>query len=193
MVQPHDLVVWRRIACTPDIAAESACEAYGIAQPSRFVESVLFSQACSTSVSEPENNSSAGRSGPVRPSSVISMIRRAITKLMAMALWSRSAVLCCRASMRQALFSRRCQSSMRQRRQYQRKHSWASLLVEQFVEVRLAVHHDHLERVWRCDQKCSSVLLVTGRARSWRGGGKIWADACKAARGQRKGVSHHLQ
>ena len=116
---------WRRIPCAPDVAAESGYEAYGIAQPSRLVDSFFFAYAFSTSISESENNSSAGRSGPARPSSVISMIRQAITRLMAMARLSRSAVLCCRASMRQPLFSTRCQSSMRQRRQYQRRHSWA--------------------------------------------------------------------
>ena len=42
-----------------------------------------------------------------------------------MARLRRSAVLCCRASIRQPLLSTRCQSSMRHLRQYQRKHSCA--------------------------------------------------------------------
>jgi hypothetical protein len=46
------------------------------------------------------------------------MMRHAMTRLMAMARLSRPAVLCCRASMRQPLLRTRCQSSVRQRRQY---------------------------------------------------------------------------
>lgn len=42
-----------------------------------------------------------------------------------MARFKRAAVLCCSASMRQPLLSTRCQSSMRQRRPYQRRHSQA--------------------------------------------------------------------
>jgi hypothetical protein len=47
------------------------------------------------------------------------MIRQAITMLMAIPRRNRSAVSYCSSSIRQPLFRTRCQSSMRQRRQYQ--------------------------------------------------------------------------
>ena len=49
-------------------------------------------------------------------------MRHAITILMAIARWRRSTVLWARCSIRQPDLMTRCQSSIRQRRQYQRKH-----------------------------------------------------------------------
>ena len=72
-----------------------------------------------------ENRSSGGSPGHCRPSNVISMMRHPISKLMAIARLSLTALLCCKFSMPQPLLRTRCQSSIRQRRQYQRRHSRA--------------------------------------------------------------------
>ena len=73
-----------------------------------------------------ENNTSGGNSGISLPMSVISIIRHAITRFIAIARLSRPAVLCARASIPHPDFSTRCQSSMRQRRQYHSMHFSAS-------------------------------------------------------------------
>lgn len=73
-----------------------------------------------------ENNTSGGNSGISLPMSVISIIRHAITRFIAIAPLSCPAVLCARASIPHPDFSTRCQSSMRQRRQYHSMHFSAS-------------------------------------------------------------------
>ena len=118
---PHQLVPGRWLVWAAEIAARTRSQAYCIAEQAGWVNVVFFAYACSTSTSRSENSTSAGWSGHCRPSSVLSMIRHAMTRLMEMARLRRSAVLCCRASIRQPLLSTRCKSSMRHLRQYQRK------------------------------------------------------------------------
>lgn len=63
------------------------------------------------------------------------MMRQAMTRWMAMDLLRRSALLWAAFSIRHPDFNTRCQSSIRQRRQYQRRHLWASSADSIFIVV----------------------------------------------------------
>ena len=84
----------------------------------RAISCAFFATAPRTWSSRSLNGRSGGNSGCSLPSSVISMIRHAMTRLMAMARRNRPAVWWPSSSMRHPDFNTRCQSSIRQRRHF---------------------------------------------------------------------------
>ena len=85
MAAPHDFMAWCGIFGSADVAAEASYETDGVAKLDGFPEAFFFAYSVSTSISMSENRTSDGISGQIRPRRVISMIRQAMTKLMAMA------------------------------------------------------------------------------------------------------------
>ncbi len=111
-------MTWGRVFETIKTLSYLGKQFYCQSQIIMWVEVLFFEYTLSISISRSENNTSAGNAGISLPKRVMSIIRQATTKLIAIPRLRQLAVLYAMPSIRHPDFRTLCQSSIRQRWQY---------------------------------------------------------------------------